>query len=156
MGQSLLGHTSWVNCVVVSTDGRYIVSGSDDHSALIWAASSGMKLGGPITHGSSINDVGISEDASLICTCSRNKAKLWNVEAGECVATFRDTTRLSNFRPAFTWSNPSSRNRVDQATYHSEGGGDIVLATFDHKGCWSAGDTSFTSRFDSFCKVMRN
>ena len=39
-----LGHSSWVNAVAISPDGKYIVSGSNDKSIKVWDLLSGREM----------------------------------------------------------------------------------------------------------------
>ena len=42
------GHTSWVNSVAFSSDGRHIVSGSHDMTVCVWDAQTGAQVGQPL------------------------------------------------------------------------------------------------------------
>ncbi|XP_070537831.1 NACHT domain- and WD repeat-containing protein 1-like [Ptychodera flava] len=92
----LIGHTDEVQCVAATTDGRLLVSGSKDKTAIIWELESSTILhtlkghhDGPVFH------LVISPDNLLVITYSyratgyqdqklRNgQINVWNVETGE-------------------------------------------------------------------------
>ena len=41
---TLTGHSNEVNSVAYSPDGKYILSGSDDHTVKIWDAATGKEV----------------------------------------------------------------------------------------------------------------
>ncbi|KIJ46211.1 hypothetical protein M422DRAFT_250249, partial [Sphaerobolus stellatus SS14] len=49
VGDPLTGHTSWVQSVAFSHDGKRIVSGSGDNTIQIWDAETGQNVGDPLT-----------------------------------------------------------------------------------------------------------
>ena len=79
----LIGHKSCVNSVAISSDNKYIVSGSHDKTIKIWSLKTGLLINTLAGHSSSVNSVVISSDNKLLVSGSSDKTiKIWNVESG--------------------------------------------------------------------------
>ncbi|KAJ6487440.1 WD40 repeat-like protein [Mycena vitilis] len=78
-------HTYWVMSVAFSSDGKHIVSGSDDTTIRIWDAESGEQLGGPLVgHTDSVQSVAFSPDGKHIVSGSADRSvRIWDAESGE-------------------------------------------------------------------------
>ena len=79
--QNLLqGHTSGVNSVAFSPDGRSIVSGSDDRSVRLWNAETRQPIGQPLQgHTGSVLSVAFSPDGRRIVSGSSDRSvQLWD------------------------------------------------------------------------------
>jgi WD40 repeat protein len=62
--QTLEGHTSWVNAVAFSPDGKQVVSGSGDQTVQLWDAATGAALQTLEGHTSSVSAVAFSSGLS--------------------------------------------------------------------------------------------
>ncbi|KAJ6487444.1 WD40-repeat-containing domain protein [Mycena vitilis] len=78
-------HTYWVMSVAFSSDGKHIVSGSDDGTIRIWDAESGEQLGDPRQgHTNGVQSVAFSPDGKHIVSGSDDKSlRIWDAESGE-------------------------------------------------------------------------
>ncbi|KIJ53127.1 hypothetical protein M422DRAFT_78551, partial [Sphaerobolus stellatus SS14] len=71
VGEPLKGHTSLVQSVAFSPDGKWIASGSHDHTIRIWDAETGENVGEPLKgHTSSVVSVAFSPDGKRIASGS--------------------------------------------------------------------------------------
>jgi len=74
VGNPLQGHTSSVNSVAFSPDGRHIVSGSLDRTIQLWDAQIGGQVGHPLQgHTSSVLSVAFLPNGRYIVSCSVDK-----------------------------------------------------------------------------------
>jgi WD40 repeat protein len=86
-----LGHTSGVNSVAFSPDGRQIISGGGDGTIKIWDVVSGRVI--RTMHGYSIpvNSVAFSPDGNQIISCSEgdfnDDLKIWDARTGREIRT---------------------------------------------------------------------
>lgn len=89
--RSVIGHTSSVNSVGFSSDGRLLVSGSSDHTVRIWDARTGTQLHCCEGHQADVNCVQISSDGSFLASGggdywggTRNdpSVRLWDANSG--------------------------------------------------------------------------
>jgi WD40 repeat protein len=86
----LTGHQWGVNCVAVTLDLKYIVSGSDDHTIRVWEFGSGRELHTLIGHKQSVHDVAITPNGKYIASASRDGTiKLWDLSTGQELKTFK-------------------------------------------------------------------
>lgn len=99
----LSGHTKRVKTLVFSTDGKLLVSGSEDCGIKLWD----IQTGGVVkTFSCLASSVSISPDATTVASCSAQDVRLWDIKVGECrraidvVPTPGGVTCL-NFLPAF-------------------------------------------------------
>jgi WD40 repeat protein len=79
IGAPLTGHTSNVNSVAFSPDGKRIVSGSFDRTLRLWDAGTGQPIGAPLTgHTSNVNSVAFSPDGRRMVSASAdNTVRVW-------------------------------------------------------------------------------
>jgi WD40 repeat protein len=79
-----LGHTTIVEGLAFSPDGRLALSGSRDHSARLWDVQTGQALRTLAGHTAGIESVAFSPDGQTALTSSDDKtARLWDVHTGK-------------------------------------------------------------------------
>ena len=83
-------HTEDVNCIVFSSDGTSLVSGSDDMTVKFWDMQTGGVVKTFFGHTHRVWSVSISADSTAIASGAQNqKTYLWNIQAGECYHTIQ-------------------------------------------------------------------
>jgi WD40 repeat protein len=83
----LHGHTDGVKSVMFSADGKRLVSGARDGSALLWDATRGTQIGEPLGQGQSrAPDVAIAGDGSVIAIAGGGAITLWDADSREQLA----------------------------------------------------------------------
>jgi|GEM_PF-2286844 len=99
----LRGHTSEVETVAFSPDGKRIVTGSSDNTARIWNAESGRELQLLRGHRDEVNSAAFSPDGRRIVTgSSDNTARIWDAESGrelQLLRGHRDEVNSTAFSP---------------------------------------------------------
>src|SRR5262249_8945492 len=76
-------HSRPINSLVISPDGKWLVSGRQDFTAKIWEISSGRLLRTLAGHNGKINAVAVSPDGHWIATGSDDHTvRLWSVTEG--------------------------------------------------------------------------
>ncbi|KIM86959.1 hypothetical protein PILCRDRAFT_293290 [Piloderma croceum F 1598] len=82
------GHTSSVNSVAFSPNGKHIVSGSSDQTVRIWDAETGDVVARPYQgHTQSVSSVAFSPDGKRIVSGSwDNTIRVWSTETGNVIA----------------------------------------------------------------------
>ncbi len=70
--RSFGGHTSSVESVAVSHDGRFALSGSSDGTLKLWELSTGKELRGFKGHTGQVNSVGFSPNGRFALTGSED------------------------------------------------------------------------------------
>ena len=82
--QRFRGHTLLVRAVAHSSDGKRVVTGSADKTAILWDAASGKKLQTFPGHTGEIWSVALSGDGKLVVTGSVDRtAILWDAASGK-------------------------------------------------------------------------
>ncbi|KAI5117482.1 hypothetical protein M0805_003363 [Coniferiporia weirii] len=86
-GGALTGHSSQVNSVAYSPDGRHIVSGSADMTIRIWDTHTGKAVGEPLTgHSHWVKSVAYSPDGRHIVSGSDEwTLRIWDTETRKAV-----------------------------------------------------------------------
>jgi len=90
--RSLVGHSHFIEDVVISSDGQFALSSSWDSTLRLWDLSSGSTTKLFAGHKKDVLSVAFSPDNRQIVSGSRDKTiKLWNT-LGECKWTMEDHT----------------------------------------------------------------
>jgi len=90
--RTLTGHSSWVDSLAISQDGKILVSGSYDNTIKLWDLSTGKPLHTLVGHGSTVFSVAISPDRQTVVSGSDDGTiKLWNATNAELIRTLRDS-----------------------------------------------------------------
>ncbi|WP_020467987.1 protein kinase domain-containing protein [Zavarzinella formosa] len=88
------GHNDEVASVAMSGDGKYVVTGSKDSTAILWDAAGGKQIQTFKGHKGRVASVALSSDAKLVLTGSwDNTAILWEAATGEKLQTFQGTNK---------------------------------------------------------------
>jgi WD40 repeat protein len=92
--RTLTGHTGCVYSVCVSSDGKHVVTGSDDNTAKIWDIKTGELVHTLSGHTSSILSVCVSPDGNnyVVTGSVDNTAKIWDIKTGDLVHTLSGHT----------------------------------------------------------------
>ena len=82
--QTLKGHTSWIEAISITPDGRRAVSGSNDKTCILWDLQTGDQLQTLKGHTSFINAISITPDGKKVISGSGDKTCiLWDLETGD-------------------------------------------------------------------------
>ncbi|MFN7338945.1 MAG: protein kinase, partial [bacterium] len=83
LDKSLTGHSSWVDSVIYSPDGRYLASGSWDKTIKVWDVVTGTELRTLTGHSDRVRSVVYSPDGRYLASGSWDKTiKVWDVVTG--------------------------------------------------------------------------
>ncbi len=84
------GHAGAVFSVAFSPDGRYVLTGSQDKTAILWNTATGQQVRVFHGHDASVSSIAFSPDGRHVLTGSHdNTAILWDVATGQQVRVFR-------------------------------------------------------------------
>jgi WD40 repeat protein len=85
----LTGHEDRVECVAVTSDGRYVLSGSDDTTVRVWDLATGQEVRRFTGHAGWVNSIAVTPDGQYIVSGSGDKTvRLWDLATGQEVRQF--------------------------------------------------------------------
>ncbi|MEH2074645.1 MAG: AAA-like domain-containing protein, partial [Nostoc sp.] len=91
----LEGHSSSVNSVVFSPDGKILASASDDNTIKLWNRDTGKEISTLSGHSSPVFSVVFSPDGKTLASASDDKTiKLWNRDTGKEISTLSGHSSL--------------------------------------------------------------
>ncbi|NJO39172.1 MAG: protein kinase [Cyanobacteria bacterium CRU_2_1] len=90
-------HTSLINAIAISPDGRYVLSGSDDRTIKLWEVATGKCLRTFKGHRERVFAVVFSPDRQHILSASDDQSiRLWSIATGGVVRTLDGHQRLTS------------------------------------------------------------
>ncbi len=127
LNRNLYGHDSLVMSVSFSPDGKYIASGSWDHTIRIWELSSGKCIQTLAGHKDKIWSVSFSPGGKYLASGSLDKTvKIWDINSGNCVSTLTVNDEVASvcFSPDGRYLvSGSDRGYIDLWYFGEEGRG---------------------------------
>ncbi len=97
----LRGHTLWVSALAFSSDGRWLASGSGDHSLRLWDLRAADPAAGPLTlggHDGPITTIAFQPNGQLLASGSEDHtARLWDLQSRDPLS---NPVVLHELRPA--------------------------------------------------------
>ena len=110
----LSGHTNWVRSLTFSSDGRSLVSGSDDMTIKLWDTQTGGVVKTFCGHTHRVNSVSISADCTMIASGSDDcTIRLWDTQTGECNHIMKQQAKVE-YIILFQYLISASGNKVQQ------------------------------------------
>ncbi len=83
-GPDLVGHTGRVLCLAFTSDGKWLVSGSDDKTLRVWDAATGKATGRMLVLKGAVRSLAVAHDNATVAIASKGSAiRLWNLMTGE-------------------------------------------------------------------------
>jgi WD40 repeat protein/serine/threonine protein kinase len=84
------GHTSWVHAVVLTPDGRHVISGSWDGTLRMWDLQTGESLRTFEGHTDWVNAAAVTPNGARAVSASSDRTlRVWDLENGQLVRTLK-------------------------------------------------------------------
>jgi len=163
-----LGHSAEVRAVAFSHDGNFVLTGSEDRTAILWEVASGKEIRRFVGHKAGINAVAFSPDNRFILTGSGQiqlhtdvtseaqspdaTARLWDLNTGKEILLIQaDSGAITSV----TFSPDGSHLLAGAFTFHEEIVENVAyvwdaktgkkIREFKHHLGWEAGSRSYVS-----------
>jgi len=89
-------HKEGVTCFDIDPLRRFVVSGSNDRTAIVWDLLTGESKRILSSHSKQINQVRLHPDSRIAVTCSLDgTAKVWGLENGNCLQTLQGSSSIA-------------------------------------------------------------
>ncbi len=118
--RTFTGHTAMVNSVAFAPDGKAILSGGNDHQAILWNLASGQVLR-TFTVPLFVSSVAFAPDGKTMLLGTDPGAILWNVTTGARLRTVRGSDTAYVFGVSFA---PDSKTVLAGLGHNDSMGGD--------------------------------
>lgn len=94
VARTLTGHGGFIKSLALSGDGKKLVSGSEDKTAIVWDLTTGKEAQVLKGHGEVVLAVAISHDGSKVATACQDKTvKVWDAGNGKELHTLKGFDR---------------------------------------------------------------
>ncbi|KAJ5372779.1 hypothetical protein N7517_004785 [Penicillium concentricum] len=129
--QILEGHSEKVRSIAWSQDGRWLASGSNDHTIRIWDPVAGRCISTLKGHSDCVTSIKWSQDGSWLASVSDDETvRIWDPAIGQCIST----STIEGYRDSETSIVSSrDRSRLASATYDNT----IKIWNLDARRCVS-------------------
>jgi WD40 repeat protein len=86
--RTFTGHSSFVNSLVLSSNGQTLISGSADQTIKIWNFNTGKEIRTLTGHSSYVNRLALTPDGLLLASASADQTiKIWEIATGQELRT---------------------------------------------------------------------
>ena len=87
--KSFTGHSKAVYSVAITSDGRHVVSGSEDKTLLMWELGSGRCVHTMGEHLAAVWKIALTSESRYALTSSEKTLRVWDLLNGSCVHTLK-------------------------------------------------------------------
>jgi hypothetical protein len=102
---SLKGHSDWVRSVAFSSDGKTLISGSNDETVRLWDLETRQPIHILTAHEKRVKCVNFSQDGNMLVSASADsKIKLWDRKTGKCERTIATSSNSATILNAISIS----------------------------------------------------
>ncbi|KAG2367127.1 hypothetical protein BDR07DRAFT_1272937 [Suillus spraguei] len=93
IGQPCTGHTDYIKSLVISSDGFFLATASQDKTVRLWSTKSYKQIGQPLKHTAWVSCVAISPNGKLLVDGDHvGNLRLWSIENTLSAAFMKDSS----------------------------------------------------------------
>jgi WD40 repeat protein len=97
ISRTFTGHSSYINSLVLSSNGQVLISGSADQTIKIWNFNTGEEILTLTGHSSFVNRLALTPDGRLLVSTSADQTiKIWEIATGQAIRTLNGHTSPVN------------------------------------------------------------